>query len=68
MMSSCQPRCDCCVQVLIRLLKVVLYIGTLIFFAGAVYAVATSALFWDICTDLGNMVSRLQIRKKPAIA
>ncbi len=59
-MISCQPHCDCCVQVLIRLLKVVLYICTSLFFAAAVYAVATSAFFWDVCADLGNLVGPLQ--------
>ncbi len=47
-------------QVLIRLLKIVLYICTSVFFAASVYAVATSAFFWDACADLGNMVSHLQ--------
>ncbi len=59
-MNSCQPHRDCCVQVLIRLLKVVLYICVSIFFAGAIYAVATSALFWDVCADLGILVGPLQ--------
>ena len=54
-MSSCQPYCDCCVQVLLGLLKVVLYICTSFFFAAAVYAVATSACFWDVCADLGDL-------------
>ncbi len=58
--SSCRPHCDYCVQVLFRLLKVVLYICTSVFFAGGVYAVATSASFWDVCADLGTLVGLLQ--------
>ncbi len=48
--------CRCCS----RLLKVVLYICTSVFFAGGVYAVATSATFWDVCADLGTLVGPLQ--------
>jgi len=48
------------VQVLIGLLKDVLYVCTSIFFAAVVYAVATSAFFWDVCADLGNLVGPLQ--------
>ena len=58
--SSCRPHCDYCVQVLFKLLKVVLYICTSVFFAGGVYAVATSASFWDVCADLGTLVGPLQ--------
>ena len=47
-------------QVLFRLLKVGLYICTSVFCAGGVYAVATSASFWDVCADLGTLVGLLQ--------
>ena len=36
-----------------------LYLCTFIFSAGAVYAVATSAVFWDVCADLGNLIGPL---------
>ena len=46
-------------QVLVRLLEIVLCVCTSVFFAASVYAVANSAFFWDVCANLGNMVSHL---------
>ncbi len=49
---SCQPHFGCCVQALILGVKLVLYTGAGLLFAGCIHAVGTSPLFWHMCKEV----------------